>query len=39
MQHCTHIKFTSFFPTNRAFFRWYLIACAFLIFCAIKKKG
>ena len=27
-----------FFPTNRAFFWWYLITCAIFTFCAINKK-
>ncbi|CAI9602601.1 unnamed protein product, partial [Staurois parvus] len=39
MQHCTQIKFVSFFfPTNRAFFQWYLITCAFFILLCYKQK-
>ncbi|CAI9581563.1 unnamed protein product, partial [Staurois parvus] len=36
MQCSTQMKFTSFFPTNAAFFQWYLIASAYFL-CAIIK--
>ncbi|CAI9577683.1 unnamed protein product, partial [Staurois parvus] len=32
MQHCTHMKFLSFFVTDRALFWWYLITSGFFIF-------
>ncbi|CAI9605081.1 unnamed protein product, partial [Staurois parvus] len=38
MQHCTHMKFLSFFfHTNLAVLWWYLLAARGFIFCAINK--
>ncbi|CAI9569751.1 unnamed protein product [Staurois parvus] len=37
MQHCTHMKFLSFFVTDRALFWWYLITSGFLIFFLNQK--